>query len=123
MKIVEVPRTIAPYLEEVTALDLHHMMDASGKAVSAQTVAVVMQPSGITKGLLASKSRIAKRGLTMPRLELVANVKKALDGWLVRENNCWTDSMVALCWVKNPFKNWKTFVSTEFTRSLISVVA
>ena len=59
----------------------------------------------------------------MPRLELVANVKKALDGWLVRENNCWTDSMVAFCWVKNPFKNWKTFVSTEFARSLISVVA
>ena len=50
MKIVEVPRTIVPYLEEVTALDLHHMMDASGKVVSAQTVAAVMQPSGTTKG-------------------------------------------------------------------------
>ena len=122
LKIVEVPRTVAPYLEVVTELDLHHMMDASGKAVSAQTVAVVMQPSGTTKGFLTSKSRIAKRGLTMPRQELVAcqmganlaaNVNKALERWLVRENNCWTDSMVALCWVKNPFKNWKTFVSNR----------
>ena len=67
LKTVEVPRTIVPYLEEVTAVDLHHMMDASGKAVSAQTVAVVIQPTGITKGLLTSKSRIAKRGLTIPR--------------------------------------------------------
>ena len=122
LKIVEVPRTIAPHLEEVTALDLHHMMDASGKAVSAQTVAVVMQPSETTKGLLTSKSRIAKRGLTTPRQELVAcqmganlaaNVNKALGGSSVRENNCWTDSMVALCWVTNPFKNWKTFVSNR----------
>jgi len=89
LKAVEVPRTIAPYLEDVTAVDLHHMMDASGKAVSAQTVAVVMQPTGITKGLLTSKSRIAKRGLTIPRQELVAcqmgtnlaaNVNKPLEG-------------------------------------------
>ena len=122
MKIVEVSRTISPYLEEVTALDLHHIMDASGKAVSAQTVAVVMQPSGTTKGLLTSKSRIAKRGLTMPRQELVAcqmganlaaNVNMALDGWLVHGNNCWTDSIVTLCWVKNLFRNWKTFVSNR----------
>ena len=58
----------------------------------------------------------------MPRQELVAcqmganlaaNVNKALDGWSVRENNCWTDSMMALCWVNNPFKNWKTFVSNR----------
>ena len=60
LKIVEVPRTIAPYLEEVTALDLHHMMDASGKAVSAQTVAVVMQPNGTTRRLLTSRSRVTK---------------------------------------------------------------
>ena len=122
LKTVEVPRSIAPYLEEVTALDLHHMMDASGKAVSAQTVAVVLQPTGITKGLLSSKSRIAKRGLTIPRQELVAcqmganlaaNVNKALDGWSIRENICWTDSMVTLCWINNPFKNWKSFISNR----------
>ena len=122
LKTVEVPRTIAPYLEEVTAVDLHHTMDASGKAVSAQTVAVVIQPTGITKGLLTSKSRIAKRGLTIPRQELVAcqmganlaaNLNKALEGWPIRENNCWTDSKVALCWINNPFKNWKSFVSNR----------
>ena len=106
----------------MTAVDLHHMMDASSNAVSAQTVAVVMQPTGITKGFLTSKSRIAKRGITIPRQELVAcqmganlaaNVNKALEGWPIRENNCWTDSMVALCWINNPFKNWKSFVSNR----------
>ena len=50
LKIVEVPKTIAPYLEEVTALDLHHMMDASGNAVSAQTMAAMIQPKWNNKG-------------------------------------------------------------------------
>ena len=106
LSTVEVPWTIAPYLEEVTAVDLHHRMDASGKALSAQTVTVVIQPTGITKGLLTAKSRTAKRGLTIPRQELAAcqmgtslaaNANKALEGWPIREHNWWANSMVALC--------------------------
>ena len=66
----------------------------------------------------------------MPRQELVAcqmganlvaNVNEALDGWLVRENNCWTDSMVALCWMKNPVKNWNTFVSNR-DRKIFAII-
>ena len=48
LKMIQITRTITPYLEDVTAVALHHMADASKKAVSAQTVAVVMQPSGTT---------------------------------------------------------------------------
>ena len=72
LKTVEVPRSIAPYLEDVTAVILHHLMDASKKAVSAETIAIVVQPSGKTQGLLSSKVRLAKRGLSMPRQELVS---------------------------------------------------
>ena len=39
---VEVPRSIAPYLEDITLIVLHHLMDGSSKAVSAQTIAIVM---------------------------------------------------------------------------------
>eukprot|EP00795_Rhopilema_esculentum_P012567 gene12567-3266_t len=46
-KRVEVQRSIAPYLEDITLIALHYLMDASSKAVSAQTIAIVMQPSGI----------------------------------------------------------------------------
>ena len=48
----------------------------------------------------------------------MANVNKALGEWSVRENNCWTNSMVALCWVNNPFKNQKTFVSNRVHKIL-----
>ena len=119
LQTVKVPRSIAPYLEDVIQVSLHHFMDASDKAVSAQTVAVVTQSSGITQGLLTSKSRITKRGLTTPRQELVGcqmganlavNTRKSLKNLPVTHNYCWTDNTVALCWVKNPFKNWKAFV-------------
>ena len=127
LKMIQIPRTITPYLEDVTAVALHHMADASKKAASVQTVAVVTQPSGITKGLLTSKSRITKRGLSIPRQELVAcqmganlaaNVNKALDGWMISGNYCWTDSTVALCWINQPFRNWKTFVSNRTQKIL-----
>ena len=119
---VKVLRSIAPYLEDVIQVSLHYFMDASNKAVSAQTVAIVTQSSGVTQGLLTSKSRITKRGLTTPRQELVGcqigvnlavNTRKALKNLPVTHNYCWTNSTVALCWVKNPSKNLKAFVSNR----------
>ena len=53
--------------------------------------AVVDQPSGATQLLVAGKSRLAKRNLTIPRLELncahmavnlPANVRQPLDHFL-----------------------------------------
>ena len=44
---------------------------------------------------------------------LAANVNKALDGWMISGNYCWTDSTIALCWINQPFRNWKTFVSNR----------
>ena len=57
--------------EDIIQVSLHHFMDASDKAVSAQTVVVVAQTSWVTQGLLTSNSRITKKGLTTPRQELV----------------------------------------------------
>lgn len=37
-----------------------------------QASAVITQASGVSKGLIAAKSRLAKKNLTIPRLELVA---------------------------------------------------
>ena len=123
---VKVPRSIAPYLEGITTIVQHHMMDASSKAVSAQTIAIVMQPSGMTQALLTSLSlRITKRGLSIARQELVAcvmganiaaNTNKALKRWPIIKNYCWTDSQVALCWIERPFRGWKSFVSNRAKR-------
>ena len=66
------------------------------------------QPSAISQGLVASKSRISKRDLTITRLELVSahvacnltlNVKSALKHQNVRSVTGWTDSTVVLYWL------------------------
>ena len=55
---------------------------------------------------------------------LATNTSNALKVLPLKENNCWTDRKVALCWLTKPFKNWKTFVANrvhkieEITRSL-----
>lgn len=67
--------------------------------------AIVRQKTGVTQGLVAAKSRLAKQGLTIPRLELVSahmstnlvsNVYEALDGFPVTSLHGWLDSTVAL---------------------------
>ena len=54
--------------EEIQSIQLHAFGDASVKGVSSSVYAVVQQLSGITQGLVASNSRLAKKGLTIPRV-------------------------------------------------------
>ena len=66
---------------------------------------VVYQESGMHQGLLAAKVRLAKKGLTKPRLELISahmaanlvdNARSTLEGYVMRSVYGWTDSTVAL---------------------------
>ena len=68
----EIPGSIPTSKESITSVDLHVFGDASILANCAAVYAVVNQPSEISQGLVASKSRISKRDLTIPRLELVS---------------------------------------------------
>ena len=108
-KQASVPRSLAVFQEGIQSIDLHGFGDASGTGVSATVYAVVQQPSGVTTALVAAKSRLAKKGLTIPRLELVAghmvtnlveNVKEALEGLPLRNTHGWLDSTVALHWIR-----------------------
>ena len=101
-----VPRTLAPNQQPILSLSLHAFGDGSkdGVAVSA----VIEQENGETQGLVCSKSRIAKRNLTIPRLELVSghmaanlvtNVETAIGNEKVTSVHCWLDSTVALYWI------------------------
>ena len=67
--------------------------------------AVTEQQSGINQGIVASKSRLAKKGLTIPRLEL-----ESLMGFPVRNTFSWLDSTVALYWIKGNGE-YKQFVN------------
>ena len=68
---VTIPRSIAPH-QRIQELTLHAFGDASSKGVSSVVYPVVKQENGVAQNILSAKSRVAKRGLTIPRLELVS---------------------------------------------------
>ena len=119
---VTVPQSLlAAHQEDIQAIELHAFGDASGKGVAAAVYTVVVQEKDVNQGLVASRARLAKKGLTMPRLELVSghmamnllsNVSEALEGFPVSLKYCWLDSTVALHWIRRPGEH-KQFVSNR----------
>ena len=76
--------------------------------VDAVVYSVVHQKGGVTTSLVAAKSRLAKKSLTVPRLELVSahmstnlviNVKNAFVELPKPDIYAWLDSTVALHWL------------------------
>ncbi|XP_028390705.1 uncharacterized protein LOC114515614 [Dendronephthya gigantea] len=131
LRNVRVPRSLARDLREIKAIHLHLFADASFTACSAVTIAVIEHSSGIVRGLLTSKSRIAKRNTSIARLELVgghmaANMAKnlvvALRRWPITTVTIWMDSLVALFWISSPERPWKVFVSNR-TRKIAEITA
>ena len=108
-KGVTVPRPLTPYHIAVAEKELHSFGDASSQGVCAAVFAAIRHGDEVTQGLVCAKSRIAKRNLTIPRLELVAghmtvnlasNVEAALSMNYEVGTHCWLDSTVALYWIK-----------------------
>ena len=71
---------------------------------------VVYQPNKVSQSLITSKSRLAKKNITIPRLELIAvhmssnlagNLKCSLRKFNIREVYAWSDSTVILNWLKD----------------------
>eukprot|EP00112_Aurelia_sp_Birch-Aquarium-sp1_P016884 Seg3862.2 transcript_id=Seg3862.2/GoldUCD/mRNA.D3Y31 product="hypothetical protein" protein_id=Seg3862.2/GoldUCD/D3Y31 len=103
--MMEVPRSLYPFQEPIREVNLHVFGDTSGKGMPAVVYAVVHQDSGISQGLLAAKARLAKKNMSIPRLELISanmeanlveNVRDALQGFPIRNVYEWLDSTVAL---------------------------
>ena len=101
-------RALADHRVPIQDIQLHGFGGASSSGVGAAVYAVVKQESGTTQPLVAAKSRLAKQGLTIPRLELISghmvtylllNVRAALEELPVTELNGWLDSTVALFWI------------------------
>ena len=118
---VEVSRSLARFREPVKEVVLHAFADTSGSGISSAVYAIITQASGVSKGLIAAKSRLAKKNLTIPRLELVAahmaanlvdNVRTALEGYPITSVHGWSDSTVALHWIKGG-GSYKQFVTNR----------
>ena len=121
---IVVPRSIVSHQEEVTAIELHTFGDASIEGFGAAVYAVVKQPSGITQQLVTAKSRLAKRSLSLPRLELVAahmaanlavNVSNALPKDQSPTIYAWVDSLVVLHWICGQ-GTYKQFVANRVAK-------
>ena len=86
---------------------------------------VIYQPNKISQGLITSKSRLAKRNLTLPRLELIAvqmfanlsqNIKSALRNQKVRNFYAWSESNVVLHWFKDKTE-YKVLVTNRVAKT------
>ena len=105
---ISIPRPLAPYHQPVDSAELHVFGDASTEGVGTVVYSVVRQAEEVTTSLVAAKSRLAKKNLTVPRLELVSahmspnlvtNAKNALIELPTPEIFGWLDSTVALHWL------------------------
>ena len=99
-----VPRPIVPFQGPVQSLEIYEFGDASGEGLCVAVYAVMQQSSGVTQELLTAKAGLAKKGISMTRLELVpchmatnlvTNTSRALSH-ILHEKHCWSDSMVPL---------------------------
>ena len=118
---IQVPRALTCIQEPIQDIALHGFGDASGKGVAAAVYAVVTQHSKLSQGLVSAKSRLAKEGLTIPRRELVSghmavnllsNIREAMQGFPITSLHCWLDSSVALHWIHGD-GNYKQFVANR----------
>ncbi|XP_046863150.1 uncharacterized protein LOC124456886 [Xenia sp. Carnegie-2017] len=118
---IAVPHSIPTFQEEIDSISLHAFGDASGKGVAAVVYAVVKQSSGSTQCIITAKARLAKQGITIPRLELVSahmacnivdNVRKVLSEFPVEGTYAWLDRTVALHWIKGGGE-YKQFVANR----------
>ncbi|XP_068723318.1 uncharacterized protein [Montipora capricornis] len=91
-----------------SSLKLHAFGDASTYGVEAAVYSIVRQRGGITQTLVTAKARLAKKDLTIPRLELISahmaanlviNVRNALKDLPKPAVYGWLDSTVALHWI------------------------
>ena len=116
------PHILVQYQEPIDNIKFLAFGEASIHGVFAAVYAVVTQASGVTQGLIAAKSCLAKKSLTIPRLELVSgqitvnlttNVRVALEGFsMTKDIQCWLDSTVALHWL-NDDGEYRQFVANR----------
>ena len=67
---IEIPRS-NNIRETIQNIDIHLFSDVSINGVYPVAYAVIYHPNKISQGLITSKSRLAKRNLTITRLELI----------------------------------------------------
>ncbi|GBN43942.1 hypothetical protein AVEN_268195-1 [Araneus ventricosus] len=118
---LEIPR--CAIITNPVAIDLHCFCDASDKAYGAVLYLCSKNESGeVQTNILCSKSRVCPiKATTTPRLELSAALLLArlvskvifIIQVPIKHIYMWSDSTIALAWIKTPHEKLKTYVSNR----------
>jgi len=116
-------------------VSLKGFCDASLKAYAAAVYIEYHTGTEVTRRFICAKSRITPlKKISIPRLELlsalllsrlITTVQEALKPELeITAIDCYTDSQVALCWIRGTHREWKQFVHNRVTeiRALVPPV-
>lgn len=124
LSCLKIPRHLFSNFEPIS-IDIHGFSDASLRAYGACIyVRTTYKENKVSCNLLTSKSRIAPiKTISLPRLELCAAVLLAKltehilsvleNSFTVSTVNLWTDSQIALCWLRSHPSRWTIFVSNR----------
>ena len=110
--------------KECTSYELYGFCDASNSAYAAVVYLVIKTSMGRLVRFVTSKTRVAPiQTQTIPRLELllalllarlITSISTSLKFQLTLElPKCFTDSKVALFWIRGSHKEWKKFVQNR----------
>lgn len=122
---LRIPRCIFP--ESYTRCELHGFGDSSEKGYAAVVYFRFFYSSGqIETFLICAKSKVAPiKRISLPRLELCAAlllaklisfVVSTYPSGIFSDLFAWSDSTVALSWIKSSPHKWKSFVSNRTTK-------
>jgi hypothetical protein len=107
--------------DEFQSISLCEFCDASRKAYAGVVYLLMETAAGHTVKFVAAKTRVSPlKEQMIPRLELLfallltrlmVSITHSLECELqLSPPRCFTDSTVALCWIKGTDKSWKPFV-------------
>ena len=119
--LISLPRCLV-LREAILSQELHVFCDASTLAMCTVAYMVTQHPKQRVSVFLCSKTKTAPmQGITLPRAELVATLMgsrlaQSVKEYLDQEDiHChfWTDSTVALHWLRREPSKWKPFVANR----------
>jgi len=118
---IRVPRWIGQY-SSTTKIEVHGFADASESAYAAVVYLRLNQDESWTTALLAAKTTVAPlKQVSLPRLELCAatllvrlasHLQTVLD-LSKAPTHLWSDSTVALGWIRGHPSRWQTYVANR----------